>query len=152
MEWRDARLNTLSPKTVSDVYLAAVRTVLNWAKVNDRLLANVAEDVRQEVPQNVRSREKGSTEKENMLAILVAARDHVPAVTDNPANMELPQTTAAKRWTSVLCAFSGARVTEITQLRKRTFARKAKFMSCVSGLTLARSRPAIIGMCRCTCN
>jgi hypothetical protein len=29
--WRDARLKTHSVKTVADVYLAAVRTVLTWA-------------------------------------------------------------------------------------------------------------------------
>lgn len=120
LEWRDTRLKTLSPKTVSDVHLAAVRTVLNWAKVNDRLPANVAQDVRQEVPKKVRSREKGFTDQE-AVAILVAARDHTPAVVDNPANMELPQTTAAKRWTPALCAFSGARIAEITQLRKEDF-------------------------------
>jgi hypothetical protein len=114
MEWRDARLKTLSPKTVSDVYLAAVRTVLNWAKVNDRLLANAAQDVRQEVPKAVRSREKGFTDRE-AVAILIAARDHVPAITDNPANMELPQTTAAKRWTPALLAIEqlGGDTTEL---------------------------------------
>jgi len=120
IEWRDARLETLSPKTVSDVYLAAVRTVLNWAKVEDRVPTNVAQDVRQEVPKKVRVREKGFTDKE-AAAILRAARNHVPAITDNPATMELPQTTAAKRWVPILCAFSGARVTEITQLRKQDF-------------------------------
>ncbi|WP_292465380.1 hypothetical protein [Mesorhizobium sp.] len=120
VEWRDALLKTLSPKTVSDVHLAAVRTVLKWAKVNDRLPSNVAEEVRQEAPKKVWSREKGFTDKE-AVAILIAARDHVPAVTDNAATMELPQTTAAKRWVPALCAFSGARVTEITQLRKEDF-------------------------------
>jgi integrase len=120
IEWRDARLKTLSPKTVSDVYLAAVRTVLNWAKANDRLPTNVAQDVRQEVPKKGRTREKGFTDREAE-AILRAARDYVPAITDNPATMELPQTTAAKRWVPFLCAFSGARVTEITQLRKQDF-------------------------------
>jgi integrase len=120
IEWRDARLKTLSPKTVSDVYLASVRTVLNWAKANDRLPSNVAQDVRQEVPKKVRNREKGFTDKE-AVAILLAARGHLPAITDNPATMELPQTTAAKRWVPILCAVSGARVTEITQLRKQDF-------------------------------
>lgn len=120
MEWRDDRLKTLSPKTVSDVYLAAVRTVLNWAKVNDRIASNPAQEVRQEVPKRVRSREKGFTDKE-ATAILIAARDYVPSVTDNAATTELPQTVAAKRWAPALCAFSGARVTEITQLRKEDF-------------------------------
>lgn len=120
IQWRDERVKILSAKTVADVYLAAVRTVLNWAKSNDRLAVNVAEDVRQEVPRKVHSREKGFTDKE-AVAILCTARDYVAAATDNPANTELPQTTVAKRWTPILCAFSGARITEITQLRKEDF-------------------------------
>jgi hypothetical protein len=136
MEWRDARIKTLSPKTVSDVYLAAVRTVLNWAKANEKLPVNVAQDVRQEVPKKVRSREKGFTTPE-AVAVLIAARDYVPAESDNPANVELPQTTAAKRWTPALCAFSGARVTEITQLRKEDFRTEAS-TPCASSRMLAR--------------
>ncbi|MBZ9908087.1 hypothetical protein LB557_18920 [Mesorhizobium sp. BR115XR7A] len=119
-DWRDELLKSLSPKTVADVYLAAVRSVLTWAVANDRLDSNAVEKVRQEVPKGARNREKGFTGME-AAAILVAARDHVPAVTDNAATMELRQTTAAKRWVPALCAFSGARVTEITQLRKEDF-------------------------------
>jgi len=36
----------------------------------------------------------------------------------NPANRESAQITTAKRSAPVLCAFSGARITEVTQLRK----------------------------------
>lgn len=120
MDWRDDRLKTLSPKTVGDVNLASVRTVLKWAVANDKLETNVAEKVRQEVPRKQLAREKGFTDRE-ALVILRAARDHVPAVTDNPATMELPQTTAAKRWAPILCAFTGARIGEITQLRTQDF-------------------------------
>jgi hypothetical protein len=81
MEWRDARLKTLSPKTVSDVYLAAIRTVFNWAKMNDTLHVNVAQDVRQEVPKKMRSREKGFTTPE-AIAVLIAARDYVCGLSD----------------------------------------------------------------------
>lgn len=120
IEWRDARLKTLSAKTVGDVYLASVRTVLKWAVENDRLEVNVAEKVRQEVPRKQLTREQGFTDAEAVV-ILRAARDHVPAITDNPANMEAPGTTAAKQWAPFLCAFTGARITEITQLRKEDF-------------------------------
>ena len=61
MEWRDERLKSLLPKTVADVYLAAVRSVLAWAVENDRLDSNAAEKVRQDVPKNARNREKGFT-------------------------------------------------------------------------------------------
>jgi hypothetical protein len=118
IDWRDTRLKTLSPKTVADVYLASVRTVLSWAVTNDRLDSNVAEKVRQEVPKKSLPREKGFTLPE-AITILRTARDYQPKVSDNPANAEAPQTTAAKRWVPILCAHTGARVAELTQLRKQ---------------------------------
>lgn len=125
MEWRDARLNTLSAKTVGDVYLASVRTVLKWAVENDKLEENVAANVRQQVPKKQRSREQGFTDAEALI-ILRAARDHAPAIRDNHAAMEHPATTAAKRWSPILCAFSGARIAEITQLRKEDFRKEGE--------------------------
>jgi integrase len=116
--WRDARLKTHSVKTVADVYLAAVRTVLTWAVQNDRLEVNVADQVRQEVPKRQLSREQGFTLAE-ATAVLKASRAYKPVERDNPVNREAPQTTAAKRWAPVLCAFTGARIAEITQLRKQ---------------------------------
>lgn len=120
LDWRDARLKTHSASTVSKVHLASLRTVLKWAVENDRLPANVAEKVRQEAPKKQLEREQGFTDSE-ALAILRASRSYVPAVPDNPANRETPQTTAAKQWAPILCAFTGARIAEITQLRKQDF-------------------------------
>ncbi|MDP3600059.1 MAG: tyrosine-type recombinase/integrase [Bosea sp. (in: a-proteobacteria)] len=118
IDWRDARLKTHSAKTVADVYLAAVRTVLSWALANDRLEVNVAAQVRQEVPKRQLDREKGFTLAEATI-VLRASRTYAPAIRENHANSEAPQTTAAKQWAPILCAFTGARVAEITQLRKQ---------------------------------
>jgi integrase len=118
LDWRDALLTEKkSPKTISDVYLASVRAVLRWAFENDRLPTNEAETVRQEVPKKVQLRERGYTTPE-ALKVLEASFNYCPPVTNNPANRESLPVTAAKRWVPLLCAFSGARVTEITQLRK----------------------------------
>ncbi|OBQ75595.1 integrase [Mesorhizobium loti] len=125
LEWRDARLTTLSAKTVADVDLASVRTVLSWAVNNDRLESNVAERVRQDAPKKHLSREKGFTLPE-ATAILRKARDYVPAKTDNARTTEASQTTAAKRWSPLLCAFTGARIAEITQLRKQDFRKEGE--------------------------
>ncbi|WP_236387261.1 tyrosine-type recombinase/integrase [Mesorhizobium muleiense] len=125
LEWRDARLKTLSAKTVADVYLASVRTVLSWAVDNDRLGSNVAENVRQDVPKKSLSREKGFTLPE-AVEILRKARDYVPARTNNPRTTEAPGTTAAKRWSPILCAFTGARIAELTQLRKQDFRKEGE--------------------------
>ena len=123
MDWRDEALKTLAPKTVADVYLASVRTVLSWAVANDKLEENVAEKVRQLVPKKRRVREQGFTLSE-ATRILRAARNYMPARTDNPRTTEAPETSAAKRWAPLLCAFSGARITEITQLRKQDIRRE----------------------------
>lgn len=119
-DWRDQRLNTLSAATIGKVYLPAVRTVLNWAVENKRLASNVADAVRQEVPKKQLSREQSYTLPE-AIAILKAARDHQANVMDTGEVREQPGTTAAKRWAPFLCAFSGARIAEITQLHKEDF-------------------------------
>lgn len=118
--WRDVLVGELDPKTVSDVYLASIRTILQWAVSNDILETNVAVEVRQEVPKKIRNREKGYTTPE-ATKILAAAAAYNPKNSTKTYNQENPQTTAAKRWTPFLCAFSGARVVEITQLRTQDF-------------------------------
>ncbi|MER9800092.1 tyrosine-type recombinase/integrase [Mesorhizobium sp. M0142] len=120
LDWKDASLKTLVSKTVSDVYLASVRTVLKWAVNNDRLETNVAENVRIKVSKKQHSREQGFTLDE-AIEVLKVARDHQPKHSDNPQTREAPQTTAAIRWSSILCAHTGARIAEITQLRKQDF-------------------------------
>lgn len=116
MNWRDGLLLKLAPKTVADVYLAAVRTILNWAVREDRLEKNVAENVRQQVPKKNLVREKGFTETEAG-AILAASRAYRPNEGSGSASKEYAETRAAKRWVPVLCAHTGARVSEMTQLR-----------------------------------
>ncbi|WP_229582967.1 hypothetical protein [Paracoccus sp. S-4012] len=118
LDWRDHLLQSgRSPKSVANGHLAAVRALFRWAFENDRLPTNEAAAVRQEAPRVARSREKGYTTAE-AVKVLKASVAYEPAVRDNPANRESAHITAAKRWVPILCAFSGARVTEMTQLRK----------------------------------
>jgi integrase len=116
--WRDKKLESLSAKTVADVHLASVRAVLGWAVENDRLPSNPADGVKVKRSKPIRSREKGFRDDE-AIAVLKACRAYTPADAANPANREGAKITAAKKWASLLCAFTGARVTEITQLRKQ---------------------------------
>lgn len=118
LSWRNGLLNQLSPKTVSDVYLASVRTVLNWAVREDRLAKNVAEDVRQEVPRTNLDRERGFTVDEAK-AILVAATSYRSRENLGFATREFDETASAKRWVPILCAHTGARVGEMAQLRSQ---------------------------------
>ncbi|NVO55106.1 integrase [Rhodobacteraceae bacterium B1Z28] len=115
--WRDHLLKSLSPRTVSDKYLSTVRSVLNWAVENDRLTENVAAQVKQPKPKKIQSREKGFTDPE-ATKILKASRTYNPVTDDNGRIRETEHMIAAKRWVPLIGAFTGTRVTEITQLRK----------------------------------
>ena len=120
LEWRDHLMQTLAAKTVSDVYLSTVRTLLSWAVDNDHLPENPATSVKQRKPRKVYNRERGYTDAE-ALKVLKASRSHTPNKDVNGYIREKPQLTAAKRWVPIICAYTGARVTEITQLRKEDF-------------------------------
>lgn len=122
LAWRDYLVNEakLSAKTVSDIYLSTVRSIFAWAHENERLPENVAATVRQPKPRTVRSRERGYTDAE-ALVVLRASRSHVPKPNQFGYVRETAHMTAAKRWAPILCAFSGARISEITQLRKEDF-------------------------------
>ena len=113
VSWRNGLLETRSPRTVSDVWLTAVRTVFSWAVREDRLPSNVSLEVRQEKPKKQSLREKGYTDDEAQKLLA-----HSLSYTAT-SSMELPQTVAAKQWIPILCAHTGARVSEMTQLRKK---------------------------------
>lgn len=115
--WRDHLSKNLSASTISKVHLTAMKTVFEWAVREDRLPYNPAKEVRQDVAKQSRSREKGYTMSE-AAAILQLAAGYVPTPYNGGPSRELPQTSAAKRWVPFLMAYSGARVAELTQLRK----------------------------------
>ena len=117
--WRDNLLNVdkLSAKTINDIYLSTVRSLFASAYEHERLKENVAATVRQPKPRKVQSRERDYTDTE-ALAVLRASRTHEPKPNQFGFVRETPNMTAAKRWAPLLCAFSGARISEITQLRR----------------------------------
>ncbi|WP_024898064.1 tyrosine-type recombinase/integrase [Brucella rhizosphaerae] len=118
LEWRNKKLETLAAKTVSDVYMASVRAVMTWAFVDKIIPLNPTDGVRVKKSKPIRVREQGYRDDEAQ-ALLKASRSYAPEQVSNPANRESTQTTAAKHWTPLLCAFTGARIVEITQLRKQ---------------------------------
>lgn len=111
IKFKDQQLETLAPQTVRNVTIASLRAVFGWALDNDRLPANPARDVKVKVPKKVTARERGFTDDEAR-AILTAATNYQPQ-----SNRASPKMTAAKRWVPWLAAYSGARITELTQLR-----------------------------------
>lgn len=117
LRWKDELLQRFSPKTVKDTYLAAVGAVFQWAVDNGRMAENPAAGIKVRASAVKRERERGFTELEAQ-AVLRAAMNYTPARYAGKHTREFAGTTAAKRWTPFLAAYTGARISELTQLRK----------------------------------
>jgi integrase len=100
-----------SAKTINDSYLAAANAVFSYG-VNQLLIpANPAADLAKvRVPKAPKLREKDFTKTERKIILQAAL---VPASASLSSERVL-----ARRWVPWLCAYTGARVNEITQLRK----------------------------------
>jgi integrase len=96
--------------TVRDKYITALRCTLAWAKEEKRLDENVAADVKVRIPKEAKTRDKDFT-MEEATAILKASLE--PAT----GRLSAPYV-RARRWIPWLCAYTGARVNELSQLRK----------------------------------
>jgi integrase len=95
--------------TVREVWLAASRTVFAWARVHKRIRQNPFKEVKVDVPRKVQKREDGrSFTTEEARTILKATLAYEKPTTP---------TERTRRWVPWLCAYSGARSGEITQLR-----------------------------------
>lgn len=102
-----------SVKTVRDSDLAALKSTFGWAVVNGKLPSNPAEGVTIKLGrQKDQKRPKGFTDTEAQ-AILARAKKHVASTSRRKVKSD-----AAIRWVPWLLAFTGARVGEISQLRK----------------------------------
>ncbi|MCA1471928.1 tyrosine-type recombinase/integrase [Bradyrhizobium sp. IC3195] len=119
VRFKDYRVQSgVSPKTIKDSDLAGMKTVFGWAVVNRRLPSNPAEGITIKVGKSRKLRSKGFYDSE-AIAILKHAREFVPG-------REAPKLAAAKRWVPWLCAFTGARVGEMIQIRKEDLRREGK--------------------------
>ena len=115
IRYKDHRLASgISGKTFKDADLAALKSVFGWAVENKRLATNPAASVKVRVAKRKIAREKGFTDAEALL-ILSAAKDYTRS------GRESEELARAKRWVPWLCAFTGARVAEITSLTKDSF-------------------------------
>ena len=122
--WRDALGQELSASTISKVHLTALKTVFDWAVREDLLPHNPAKEVRQDQAKQAFGREKGYTLSE-ATAILKLAAGYAPSPFHGGLPRELHETSAAKRWVPFLMAYTGARIAELTQLRKEDIRQEA---------------------------
>jgi len=112
VRFKDHRIaEGVSLKTVRDSDLAALRSVFSWAVANRRMTSNPADGLKVKSAKAVRTRSKGFSTDEAK-ALLRQASSYVAS------RREHGKTAAAKRWAPWLCAYTGARVGEIVQLRK----------------------------------
>lgn len=103
----------LQPKTINGGYLNAVKATMNWASRHGHIEPI---NITASVPMRRKrlNREKGYTAEEATRALQFAYSYARPADT-----RESEQLSAAKRWAPWLAHFTGARIGEITQLRKQ---------------------------------
>lgn len=118
LRFKDHRLASINPrngkhiaaKTVKDSDLASLKTIFGWAASNLRMSTNPTTGITIKLGKPAKLRSKGFTDEEAKAILSVA--------TILERTVEQPWTFAAKRWVPWLCAYTGARVGELAQLRK----------------------------------
>lgn len=117
--FKDHRLAAINPRTgrptslrtVKDSDLAGLKAIFKWGLKNRRVLSNPAADVSVMAPKAIQTRDETGLSDAEANAILKAARRHT-------RGREGAKLALAKRWVPWLCAYTGARVGELAQLRK----------------------------------
>ena len=107
-----------SANTVREVWLSASRTVFGWGLRHKRISKNPFSDIYVDVPKKMRLRETKAFRPEEAAVILRAALTY-----GHPKTMQ----ERARRWVPWLCAYSGARAGEITQMRSIDVQERAGF-------------------------
>lgn len=114
--WRDALLTEKTkagklrdPLTVKSKYFTALRATLNYGVEKRKLPENVARTVVVRVPRKAKLRERDFTRDE--------ANTILAATYSKPSANLSAELALARRWIPWLCAYTGARVNEIGQLR-----------------------------------
>lgn len=100
----------LQPRTISNTYLAGAKAVFGWAVDNRKLAENPVVGVIVRAPRPQLLRGKSFTMDEAYAILMATSRPKPPKLSDHMYR--------ARRWVPWLCAYTGARVGEITQLRK----------------------------------
>ena len=118
--WKDT-LVTLKRRavTVDGVWLPAVKTVFAWGVSQKHVSTNPFASVKIDVPKAIVLREDGKAFKPEEAQVILRASSAITNTRD-----AFPR---AKRWVMWLCAYSGARSGEITQLRGIDVAKRGDF-------------------------
>lgn len=121
LAWKAHLLETsLDPRTISDVHIASVKALLGQAFRDGRIEANPADRIRVAYRKKPRTREQGYTRDEAYFVLDRCSNADTSALARDRA--------AVLRWIPWICAYSGARVGEITQMRPFDIYRSGKDM------------------------
>ena len=102
IRWKASLISIgLKTKTIRDGKLAPVRAILQWGVDNRRLNRNPGERVTIDLRARLVDRKRGYSDDEARKVLKAA----------------LTQSDALRRWVPFLCAYTGARVSEVCQLR-----------------------------------
>jgi integrase len=116
IDWKDKLVKQgLNKSTVREGYLAALRAACTWGVANNRLLSNPVDGVTVAVPRKIKTRQPNFTEAEALTILRGTLKPQSDRMSD--------QMRGAFRWLPWLCAYSGARVGEIAQMRKQDIQR-----------------------------
>ncbi|MBY5826305.1 DUF6538 domain-containing protein [Rhizobium leguminosarum] len=111
VDWKDRLLKSgLSARYVRDSHLACLRATCSWAKSNRRIAVNPLDGINVAAPQKTTTRQKWFTPEEASIILKGSLAPPPPRATREMAS--------ARRWIPWLCAYTGARVGEIAQLRR----------------------------------
>ncbi|MGV8830945.1 MAG: hypothetical protein ACOH2N_03135 [Devosia sp.] len=111
IRWKDKLTSTKAGgRTINEVWLTAARTVFNWVKRQKKLTTNPLDGVKVAVARSGPT--KGKFQEEDAETILRATTIPLGPLTSR-------QFKASVRWVPWLCAYTGARSGEMTQLRKQ---------------------------------
>jgi integrase len=96
--------------TIRDAYIASIKATLEWLYEQDGMTGeSPAYEVKVRVKKNKKLREKGFTKPEAETILMATLR--------TPSEKMSVEMAAARRWVPWICAYTGARVNEITMLR-----------------------------------
>ena len=116
IDWKEALSGQgIAGRTIREVYLAAVKVVFAWSVENRKMSLNPAKDVTVRVPKAVRMRERGFSTVEARTILKASLGREFGRITDDHAR--------GRRWIPWICAYSGARVGEVAQLRGCDFSK-----------------------------
>lgn len=115
--WKDSLVASgkLASKTINAKYLTPLGTIFNWGLSNRRIPSNPAQGIRSAGRAAPLTRDRSFSPEEVTTILKAALHAH-----NNPGRTAA-ETLAARRWVPWICAYSGARVSEVTQLRAQDF-------------------------------